>query len=328
MADLEINKDTPIDAVKDNRAHLVRLARTVFDRMETGAMRAFSQFQKSGEIVRLIEAKRAGVFDYSTHVVQTPTGWTWPSTDDALKMLDASEKGGAVQTKEEPAPVQQVQQEAPKQTPSRRAEPAAEKKANGVATVERDATSITGPIRESIEGLRDDLRDAFMKLDGRTDERFTSISARLHGIGRGCMGLVGAIEVLMARQKVIAQYLDEHAELPELSDEMKKDLVQFAGDADVQVTEKPFEAPVQQHAKPSQEQKQEPAPQVAKQQAAPVEHTGFNYTKDQLTEIGNKDIAQLRAIAESVGVPNVNAIPFVGVLVARIESFRQKAARA
>jgi len=334
MADIEITIDTPVDAVKDNRANLVRLARTVFARMETGAMRAFSQFQKGADLIRLIEAKRAGTFDYAEHVKNTATGWVWPSADEALKLLDEATSGTKTKVKEPEAPKAAPVQQA--KTESRRAkEPEAPKADPVTAETDNrpsDGTPL-GPIMAEIESLRDGLKDAFLKLDGRTMERFTAIDAKLSAISLGCRGLVGVLEVVMDRQKVIAQYLDEYAELPGITEAMTQDLLQFGQDA-------PASVPVIAAAEPVKEQPavqttsareptplaqpaKEPAKKAAPKQEAPTGDV-VTYTKEQLTEIGNKDPAELRRIAQSVGVPNVDSIPFVGILVQRTLSFQTK----
>lgn len=333
MADLEITIDTPVDAVKDNRANLVRLARTVFVRMETGAMRAFSQFQKGADLIRLIEAKRAGTFDYAEHVKNTATGWVWPSADEALKLLDEASSGTKAKTKEPEAPKAAPAKEV-KAEPRRAKEPEAPKADPVTAETDNrpsDGTPL-GPIMAEIESLRDGLKDAFLKLDGRTMERFAALDAKLGAISLGCRGLVGALEVVMDRQKVIAQYLDEYAELPGITEAMTQDLLQFGQDAPASVpVVAPAAEPVKEQPAVQTTSAREPAAQPAKEpakKAAPKQEAQagdvVTYTKEQLTEIGNKDPAELRRIAESVGVPNVDSIPFVGILVQRTLSFQTK----
>lgn len=330
MADPEITIDTPTEAVKDNRANLVRLARTVFGRMETGAMRAFSQFQKNSDLIRLIDAKRAGTFDYGAHVTVTPAGFAFPNADDAMKLLDAALTGGA---KIIQMPVQQPAAEPakPPRTQARQAPvtaPVVEEK-KGVANPPLDVTPL-GPLLERIERMEDGFRTAFQTLDGRVMGALLGQHTEMHSLLLGARGLVGMLDTVMARQKVIASYLDEYAELPDISDEMRADLGHLMG-LDAGSPASPS-APVQTAPLTDAGPGPEAAPPVVQApvvqaQVAPVEGNGLQtvtYTKEDLTAIGNRSLSELQAIAESVGVPNPQSTTFVSVLVARVLSFQLK----
>lgn len=328
MASLEITIDTPTEAVKDNRADLVRLARTVFGRMETGAMRAFTQFQKNADLVRLIEAKRTGAFDYGAHVSATATGFTFPSVDDALKLLDAPATGGAkviqmpAPAAEPPKPRAQPRQAAPVQEPV---------VASPAAPATQTDTTHLGPLLDRIERMEDGFRTAFQTLDGRVMNALLSQHTEVRSLLLGARGIVGMLDTVMARQKVIANYLDEYAELPDISDDMRADLGHLMGGAPLEQAAAPTvvapatgAGPVAQAAPSEPPVAQAVAPAVQGPSSDSQLQT-VTYTKEGLTEIGNRNLGELQAIAASVGVPNPQSTTFVSVLVARILSFQTKA---
>jgi len=356
-----IDANTPVfengvlTAAAQQRPQLVRIAQHVFGRTETNAMSAFSQFRTNDQLARIIQAKRDGVFDYGAHIKSTPQGFSKPSADEALAMLEAAEKGEAP-----------VQQAAPVQ-PAQRARPAVkgqtvpvvepvavpqEETDNRPARTPAGGADIGQAILDKINSIQSDLGGAFAALDTRVLTALSEVRNDVRTLALGVRGTVGLFEVIMARQKVIAQYLDQYAELPEPGADMMGDIAALAGVLPAVPTqapqvhqaqttepdapeETPAEvAPVMQPPRrgrppkaqtPVAEVQPEQPAQVA-QQAAQVTQQAptsgvqtVNYTTGDLEKIAKEQgIEALRSIAKQVGVPDADKIAFLPVLILRI----------
>lgn len=306
MADITV--DTPVSEVKDNRPNLVRLARTVCGCLETAQMKAFSQFPKSDDLVRIIEAKRAGTFHYDQYIkANGQGGYTFPSAAEVLALLETAEKAtpnNAPQRVETP-PVRReepVQSSAPSQSSETPTAP--------------DSVALLGPIMARFDAIESAFGAAFKTLDGRTMQRLDAARNDLTALRRGFIGLVGCVEVLAERQKVIATYLDEYAELPSFTEPMLTDLAALREGPMDTIAAQPVSQPEEKAPEPAQPS----APAAAaKTEVKPAPSGGtVTYTKEQLTEIGNRSLSELQAIADQVGVPGAKSIAFVAVLVSKI----------
>lgn len=306
---IQVTGTTPTQDVITNRVALVRLAQVVFEREEMAATRAFSHFRKNEDIARIIDAKRGGVFDYGQHIKKTDTGYTYPSADETLKMLDEAEKrasGGG-----EPAP---EPQQAPADPPKRRGRPQkAAEPSNGAATESAPATGLDSA---SLAELRDNLSAAFTTLDNRVTGRVDGLRQDLINLALGVRGLVGLIEVMMDRQKLVQDYFDPHAEIPQVSEAVKKDLMALVHIVPID------QAPAEKvEAKEPEKPGTEIAPPPKQEPAAPAQHETVEITKEALEAM---ELPALRELAKKIGVPDCEKAAFKTVLILRILKHAQQ----
>lgn len=84
---IEVNVNTKVEDVISSRPQIMRLAQAVFGRSAPNVLRAFGQFRANEDLASLIEAKRAGVFDYGLLIRDTEQGPVWPSEAQVLSCL-------------------------------------------------------------------------------------------------------------------------------------------------------------------------------------------------------------------------------------------------
>lgn len=89
----QITADTPVNDVVGNRPMILKLAQEVFEQRRASVVRAFGQFQRSGDLARLIEAKRAGQFDFGATIFDGEKGTKYPTEVTAI--LAALDKSGS-----------------------------------------------------------------------------------------------------------------------------------------------------------------------------------------------------------------------------------------
>lgn len=230
-----------------NRPKLLGVARREFDRTETSAMKAFSQFQRAQDIVDLLEARRKGIFDYAVCVKSTGTGYAWPQKDTVLAALEKAIKGELAEedmadlglTAEDYAAVTMGKATKPSQ---KKGQPAAEAETPTVTTAKAspqpEAKKNTTTTREAkpsqpkdqpvtnnaLDSIKDIVDSAVGKANGRT-----LIALR---------GLMGMIETVYSRQTILADrlamvitYLDENAEVGDDMPKFKAEMVTDLSDA-------------------------------------------------------------------------------------------------
>lgn len=349
-----IDANTPVfengvlTAAAQQRPQLVRIAQHVFGRTETNAMSAFSQFRTNDQLARIIQAKRDGVFDYGAHIKSTPQGFSKPSADEALAMLDAAEKNEAPAQQAAPAQPVQRARAAPKAVtqPVQEVQQAPAVIAQVDIQGARGAIDLGQAILDKINSVQQDLGGAFAALDTRVLTALSEVRNDVRTLALGVRGTVGLFEVIMARQKVIAQYLDQYAELPEPGEDMMSDIAALAGilpmaaprvpemrqvqaaEPEAAPEETPVEdAPVMQtprrgrppKVQPTVEATPEQPAQVAQPEATDAGVQTVSYTTGDLEKIAKEQgIEALRSIAKQVGVPDADKIAFLPVLILRI----------
>lgn len=84
---IEVNATTKVEDVISSRPLIMRLAQAVFSRSAPNVLRAFGQFRDNKDLASIIEAKRAGIFDYGLLIRDTDQGPVWPSEALVLECL-------------------------------------------------------------------------------------------------------------------------------------------------------------------------------------------------------------------------------------------------
>jgi len=89
---IEITAETPIDDhLIKRRGHLIKLGQIVFGIDGTSVVRSLTQFKTNAQLADVIDAKRSPLFDvmdYSKFIEKTDSGYSWPTAEDAMAMLD------------------------------------------------------------------------------------------------------------------------------------------------------------------------------------------------------------------------------------------------
>ena len=89
----EITADTPFDEVSGKRKSAIILMQKVLDCTDPDFMRAMTQFRKTPELGAVIDATRAGAFDYRKLLVSTDRGAAWPPASATLKCIELAASG-------------------------------------------------------------------------------------------------------------------------------------------------------------------------------------------------------------------------------------------
>jgi hypothetical protein len=89
----EITADTPFDEVKGRRKSAIALLQKVLNCTDPEYVRALTHFRKNPEIGTVIEALRAGVFDYRKVLIQNSRGAAWPPAAATLAAIELATAG-------------------------------------------------------------------------------------------------------------------------------------------------------------------------------------------------------------------------------------------
>jgi outer membrane biosynthesis protein TonB len=251
---MNITIDTPTADVVKVRARIVGLAQLVFDHTGRDCIRAFSQFSKSKDLAKLIEAKREGVFDYSAAIQEVDDGYKWPSADNVLKCLAKAEEGELdeddmkllnlesedlplVLMEEKPKKAKKAAKKtaSKKATTSKKTKPAEEKKTASKPAAKPKSTAKSKPdpadddLEARLDALGQDLENAFTTMEENLTE---AIQTGNENTLLGLRGLTGLMEAIYARQDVLAQMMKCYADQLNmgLAQEEAQDAYDDAGD--------------------------------------------------------------------------------------------------
>ena len=309
-----ITAETPTEEIITSRAKLINLAQMVFELTSNNAIQAFSQFRRNDQLAAVIEAKRQGIWDYGKHIQKTGTGYTYPPAKEALEMLEAAMQGG----EEEPAQVEEVteepvltrgqkaaltrkrnkeKREAEARAAADEGEAAAEEAETALRPVEKrpEAPPLPGfgaMLADGLEILTKEIAELHAETRRHTEASAVSIEDLNTVVGVHLEPIHKVLDLIMARQQVIVEYLDPYAELPATWDVE----VQPAAEV-IEEAEGSFEATITPASKPEKG------------------NGSSSYTKEQLNKMSLKD---LQEVATSLGIRDADKKPYKPLLVRTI----------
>ena len=216
-----IDVNTPTNNILDNRPTMIKLAQEVFGRAQPSVVRAFGQFSKQHDLARLIDAKRAGTFDYGAAIYDIGGGTKYPiNVAGVMAVLDKSDAGEAITAEDIGAMYTQgpLNEEVLKKSaellpkivlkngatngvhkPQKTAAPVAEgevqvneqKEERKVVEFRKkepdpavEEAQDVGPVFEELRTLREGLADAFEAVSNSADANYTVLRAYLDTVLR------------------------------------------------------------------------------------------------------------------------------------------------
>jgi hypothetical protein len=342
-----IDANTPVEEVGNSRAKIVCLAQKVFDKTETQAVRAFSQFRTKSDIAEVIEAKRNNIFDFGICIRKTaPNSFMWPAADVVLNCIQKAKNGEIDEIDLENLGLEETDLEkllmnesaTKKKAPVKRRGRKKNSKADPIESPVEEVRAAEQPeedvsVEENNGNLEASLENAFTTLDSRIEKnsdamhaKFDAMHTKVDALFLALKGMIGIVETthrntlaLAARQKDFADgvsyvLLQSEAEtetdIHQIPDEALNDVREAYGQT-------PLEVPADSE---TNIQAQEPESPIEEEvvEDAPADNGGGNvvfYTKEQLTKMDRDEIV---AIAERIGVANSNKVPYTGVLIRKI----------
>lgn len=334
----EITASTPVEEVIKFRPKLVSLAQLVFERTTTGTLRAFTQFQKASDLADLINAKRAGTFDYGVCIRDTDNGAEWPEAQPVLVALMKAKEGKlntddmvslglkaedfkkvcptAVKTEAPPAATEPPAEEAPKRRTRKKAEEATPEQpsqepttpSDKVAEPEQTVTpSNNGELLRALAGCFEGLEKSIAGLVSGLAK------GNADGLGRVLVvqrGIVGYLETVRNNQQALADglsnvlmYLDPHAEtvaLQNMDPQILEDIKTGFGVNNTKLVE-PEEKPLplsQTFAKAAPEPESAPEPEQPAPKVEQVQGETVIYTREHLEDLAKQGEPGLAKLRE------------------------------